>query len=81
MLKQTSLALLQTSLALLLSVTTSLTVYAQRPGGLGSARLDRSGMKIGMELPDVAVYDAKGEKFELRRLRGRHTVLVFGCLT
>ena len=35
----------------------------------------------GEMLPDVTVYDAAGKEFRLRSLRGRYTVLVFGCLT
>jgi cytochrome oxidase Cu insertion factor (SCO1/SenC/PrrC family) len=35
----------------------------------------------GEMLPDVTVYDAAGKEFPLRSLRGRYTVLVFGCLT
>jgi cytochrome oxidase Cu insertion factor (SCO1/SenC/PrrC family) len=36
---------------------------------------------IGQPLPDITVLDADGREFPLRSLRGKHTVLVFGCLT
>lgn len=35
----------------------------------------------GQAVPDVAGYDEQGERFELSRLKGKHTVIVFGCLT
>ena len=36
---------------------------------------------VGTPLPDLTVYDASGNPFELSRLKGRYSVLVFGCLT
>jgi cytochrome oxidase Cu insertion factor (SCO1/SenC/PrrC family) len=36
---------------------------------------------VGEALPDVTVYDDAGTEFPLSRLWGKHTVLVFGCLT
>jgi cytochrome oxidase Cu insertion factor (SCO1/SenC/PrrC family) len=36
---------------------------------------------IGDPFPDMSVYDADGQPFELAALRGSHTVLIFGCLT
>jgi len=45
---------------------------AQMPSGLPGP---------GEPLPDVTIYDDQGEEFQLRRLKGEHTVLVFGCLT
>lgn len=45
-------------------------VFAQRSPAIGTA------------LPNVPVYDAQGKRHALRdMIRGRHTVLVFGCLT
>ena len=35
----------------------------------------------GDPLPDIAVHDDQGQEFQLRRLRGEHAVIVFGCLT
>ncbi len=37
--------------------------------------------EVGDELPDIALVDEQGRKFSTRQLRGRHVVLVFGCLT
>lgn len=31
--------------------------------------------------PDVEVYDEQGNAFRLAQSRGKHTVVVFGCLT
>ena len=36
---------------------------------------------VGSSLPDVTGWDADGNPFELTRLRGKYTVIVFGCLT
>lgn len=61
-------------------------VEAQRrggggPGTPGSATLERTGLKIGQKMPDVTVYDADGKKLKISSLKGKHAVLVFGCLT
>lgn len=37
--------------------------------------------EVGEQLPEVNVFDDKGEQFSTKSLRGKHTVLVFGCLT
>ncbi len=52
-----------------------------RPGTPGSSTLERAGLKIGQALPDLAIFDDKGEKFSLSSLKGKHTVIVFGCMT
>ncbi len=48
-------------------------------------RLDRifneTSPPLGARLPNLSLYDAGGNKFRLRNLKGQHTVLVFGCLT
>ncbi|MDG2488228.1 MAG: hypothetical protein P8M65_11010 [Roseibacillus sp.] len=37
---------------------------------------------IGSAIPDIDVFDAQGRSFGLReKLKGKHAVLVFGCLT
>jgi hypothetical protein len=51
------------------------------PGSAGSSTLERSGLKVGQQMPDVTIYDENGEKFSLSRVKGKHAVLVFGCLT
>ena len=43
--------------------------------------LDASVPDVGDKLPDISVYDSKGEKVRLRALEGKHKVIVFGCLT
>jgi len=47
----------------------------------GAGTLERAGLNVGQQMPDVTVYDENGEKFPLSRAKGKHTVLVFGCLT
>jgi cytochrome oxidase Cu insertion factor (SCO1/SenC/PrrC family) len=42
---------------------------------------DRKAPQVGEPLPDVTLLDADGKEFRLASLRGKHTVLVFGCLT
>jgi cytochrome oxidase Cu insertion factor (SCO1/SenC/PrrC family) len=37
--------------------------------------------KLGQPLPDVSAYDADGKPFKLSSLKGRYTVVAFGCLT
>ena len=37
--------------------------------------------KLGSTVPDLKAWDADGKPFELRSTRGKHTVIVFGCLT
>ena len=36
---------------------------------------------IGEPLPDVTCFDEQGQPFKLRSVKGRFTVLLFGCLT
>lgn len=47
----------------------------------GSSSLEQAGLKVGQQMPDVTIYDENGEKFPLGRVKGKHAVLVFGCLT
>lgn len=53
------------------------------PGGrsTGPVRLNQAGLKVGSALPDLSVFDAEGKAFEMTSLKGKHAVLVFGCLT
>ena len=37
--------------------------------------------EVGTILPDVTVYNDKGDELAVRELRGNYSVLVFGCLT
>ena len=48
------------------------------PGGPSGAF---SFPQAGDPLPDISVYDAQGDPFELASVKGKPTVLVFGCLT
>ena len=55
------------------------------PGERGGERVrrifDETSPDVGALLPDVTCYDADGKEFRLARLKGHHTVLLFGCLT
>ncbi len=52
-----------------------------RPGSPGSSSLERAGVKLDQALPDLTIFDEKGGKFRLADVKGKHTVIVFGCLT
>ena len=45
-----------------------------QPGGFGLPR-------TGTTLPEVTIHDEFGDEFSTNTLRGRYSVLVFGCLT
>lgn len=51
------------------------------PGSPGSTTLQRAGLKLGQAVPDVTIHDDKGDKVRLADFKGKHTVIVFGCLT
>ncbi len=51
------------------------------PGGAGSSTLERAGLKLGQAAPEVTIHDDKGGKVRLADFKGKHTVIVFGCLT
>ncbi|MCP4782894.1 MAG: hypothetical protein GY903_04390 [Fuerstiella sp.] len=55
------------------------------PGERGGERVrrifDETSPNLNSPLPDVTCYDAEGNEFKLRSLKGHHTVLLFGCLT
>ncbi len=52
-------------------------VFAQ-PGRGG---FSLSGLELGKPAPVVTVLDENGKEFSLKSVRGKHVVLVFGCLT
>ncbi len=57
---------------------------AQNRRSLGnrmSATFDNRGPKVGDPLPDITIFDAQGQPFRLRSLKGHYSVIVFGCLT
>ena len=65
--------------------TTCSAVSAQggrgRPGGLGTDRLEQSGLKIGDKMPELNVFDSEGKPFKTESLKGKYSVVIFGCLT
>ncbi len=52
-----------------------------RPGSDGSATLNRAGLKVGMKIPAIKIFDDKGKELSTTALKGKYTVLTFGCLT
>ena len=52
-----------------------------RPADAADGRRFAARPAPGEMLPEVTVFDAAGKEFPLRSLRGKHAVLVFGCLT
>ena len=52
-----------------------------RPGTPGSATLETAGVKIGQALPDLTIFDERGGELRLADLKGKYSVIVFGCLT
>ncbi len=52
-----------------------------RPGTPGSSSLENVGIKVGQTLPDLTIFDDKGGEFRLADLKGKYSVIVFGCLT
>ena len=51
------------------------------PGSPGSSTLERAGLKVGQAIPDLKIYDADGKEFRTADLKGKHSVVTFGCLT
>lgn len=49
-------------------------------GGRGGGQF--APFELGDAIPDVSAYDDAGKKFALReRIKGKYSVIVFGCLT
>ena len=38
-------------------------------------------VNVGQPLPDVEIFSDTGDKFRTSQLKGKYTVIVFGCLT
>ncbi|MGB0579769.1 MAG: hypothetical protein ACPGVU_08730 [Limisphaerales bacterium] len=77
MLKRTTLLTLATCALLVAPFSAN----AQRPsrGGFGG---QGSMPRVGETMPDVSAFDSNGKPFSLRqKTKGRHAVIVFGCLT
>ncbi len=56
----------------------SMLVLALAGGAMGQLR---PMPQPGDPMPNVAGFDAEGNPLALTRLHGKHTVIVFGCLT
>ncbi len=75
--------------SLLLLMTGTFSIAQERSGGDGNGGVDsspgRPGPRLHLEkgdtFPDLRLYTGEGEEFRTTRLKGSHTVLVFGCLT
>lgn len=50
-------------------------------GNTDPVRLNRAGLEVGSQLPEVTIFDADGNEFETASMKGGYSVLVFGCLT
>jgi cytochrome oxidase Cu insertion factor (SCO1/SenC/PrrC family) len=48
---------------------------------LPAKMIEDNAPKVGERIPDITILDDQGNPFELHRLRGKHAVIVFGCLT
>jgi cytochrome oxidase Cu insertion factor (SCO1/SenC/PrrC family) len=66
------------ALLLLLALCVGPPVAPNRPS---EADFVKAKPTIGEALPDLTVYSPSGKEVKLSSLRGRYTVLVFGCLT
>ena len=51
------------------------------PGTAGSSTLERAGLKVGQPVPDITIHDDKGGAFPMSAVKGKYTVITFGCLT
>lgn len=49
--------------------------------GSSMAQMRGSIPQPGDPMPNVAGFDDEGNPFNLTKLHGKHTVIVFGCLT
>lgn len=66
---------------LTISLSAPTIAWAQRGNRKSEAEFATAKPAVGEPLPDVVVYDAKGNKVSTADLRGHYTVLTFGCLT
>ncbi len=57
----------------------AMSVLALAGGAMGQMRGPMP--QPGDPMPDVAGFDAEGNPLALTKLHGKHTVIVFGCLT
>jgi cytochrome oxidase Cu insertion factor (SCO1/SenC/PrrC family) len=54
---------------------------ASKPGSSGSSVLERTGLAVGKPLPNITIFDARGDEFRIADLKDKYSVIVFGCLT
>jgi len=78
--------LMQAALAVTLTLGTLSGLQAQEAMSFGlrslEERFNAAAPGVGKRVPNVPIYTADGEKVRFRELvRGKHTVVVFGCLT
>ena len=61
----------------------AMSVFALAGGAMGQTRNQSRGPmpEPGDPMPDVAGFDAEGNPLALTKFLGKHTVIVFGCLT
>ena len=52
-----------------------------RPGSAGSSTLEGTGLKLGQKVPNITIHDDKGGPFPMAGVKGKYTVITFGCLT
>lgn len=57
------------------------TAFVLALAGASTAQMRGSIPQPGDPMPDVSGFDDEGNPFELTKLHGKHTVIVFGCLT
>ncbi|MGB0579670.1 MAG: hypothetical protein ACPGVU_08220 [Limisphaerales bacterium] len=68
-------------LLLFANTTSAQDKKAESPKGRVTRQFAAKSPALGSQLPDITIYDHRGEKLRLRSLRGGHAVIVFGCLT
>lgn len=66
----------------LLLITLVFQAVTSGQGREGRRGGDENMPRVGSLIPEISVVDAQGASFPLReKLKGRHAVIVFGCLT
>ncbi len=73
----------QSALAIALFLLTSAASIAQGPAGSERGKSKGGALPIeGKMLPELTAFDESGTEVQLnQKLKGRHAVIVFGCLT
>jgi cytochrome oxidase Cu insertion factor (SCO1/SenC/PrrC family) len=56
-------------------------VALAQPSKRNEADFAKEKPAVGDTIPELTVYDPSGKEVKTSGLRGRHVVLVFGCLT